>query len=255
MYPTLVGLLVFFCTFGGALLGMWLRNILPDHHLDAESREVVKVGIGLVATMTALVLGLVLASAKSSYDTVDSAVKTTAVEVLTLDRLLARYGPETGEIRKNLQHGLAARIDMIWSQDSSKPARLDPMRSGATVQAEALPNALRALTPRDDAQRALQARAMDLAEALLQARWLVLAGTEASVPVPFLVILIFWLTITFASFGLFAPRHATVLVVLFVCALSVGSAVFLILEMDTPFDGLIRVAADPLRYAYAHLNQ
>ncbi len=255
MYPTIVGLIVFLCTFGGALLGMWLRTTLPDHHLDAESREVVKVGIGLIATMTALVLGLVLASAKSTFDSMDSAVKTTAVEVLTLDRLLARYGPEAGEIRKGLQHGLVARIDMIWSQGSPTPARLDPMRSGAGAQAEALPNAIRTLTPRDDAQRALQARAMDLAEALLQTRWLVLAGSETSVPLPFLIILIFWLTITFTSFGLFAPRHATVLVVLFVCALSVGSAVFLILELDTPFDGLLRVAADPLRYAYAHLNQ
>ncbi len=255
MYPTIFGLLVFLCTFGGALLGMWLRTTLPEHHLDAESRDVVKVGVGLIATMTALVLGLVLASAKSSYDAVDSTVKTAAVQVLTLDRLLARYGPEAGEIRKALQHGLGARIDMVWPQGSSQPARLDPMRSGAGVQAEALPNAIRALTPRDDAQRALQSRALDLAEVILQARWLVFAGTEASVPLPFLALLIFWLTITFTSFGLFAPRHATVLVVLFVCALSVASAVFLILEMETPFDGLLKVSADPLRYAYTHLNQ
>ena len=144
---------------------------------------------------------------------------------------------------------------MIWPQGSSKPANLDPMRSGAGSGAEGLAEAIRDLKPRDDSQRALQSRALDLTEALLQARWLVLAGTETSVPVPFLVILLFWLTIIFASFGLFAPRNATVLAVLFVCALSVGSAVFLVLEMDVPFDGLLRVSADPLRYAYAHLNQ
>lgn len=255
MYPTIVGMIVLLCTFGGALLGMWLRTTLPAHHLDAESRDVVKVGIGLIATMTALVLGLVLASAKNSFDAVDSAVKTTAIEILTLDRLLARYGSETGEIRQGLQRGLGARIDMIWPQGSSRAANFDPMRSGAGVQTEGLADAIRALKPRDDAQRALQARALDLTETLLQSRWLVLAGTEASVPVPFLVILVFWLTITFASFGLFAPRHATVLAVLFVCALSVGSAVFLVLEMDTPFDGLLKVSAEPFRYAYAHLNQ
>ena len=255
MYAAIVGMIVVLCTFGGALLGMWLRTTLPKHDLDAESRDVVKVGIGLIATMTALVLGLVLASAKSSFDAMDAAVKTAAVEVLTLDRLLARYRAETGVIRQNLQRGLGARIDMIWPQGASTPATFDPMRSGAGAQTEGLADAIRALTPRDDAQRALQARALDLAEALLQARWLVLAGTEASVPVPFLVILVFWLTITFASFGLFAPRHATVLAVLFVCALSVGSALFLILEMDTPFDGLLKVSAEPFRYAYAHLNQ
>ena len=255
MNPTIVGMIVVACTFGGALVGMWLRTVLPAHHLDAESRDVVKVGIGLVATMTALVLGLVTASAKSAFDAMDAAVKTTAVEVLTLDRLLARYGAETGAIRQGLQRAIGARVDMIWPQDAAKPATLDPMRSGTGAQTEGLATAIRALTPRDDAQRALQARALDLAEALLQARWLVLAGTEASVPVPFLVILVFWLTMTFASFGLFAPRHATVLVVLFVCALSVGSAVFLVLEMDTPFDGVLKISAEPFRYTLAHLNQ
>ena len=146
-------------------------------------------------------------------------------------------------------------MDMIWPQGASKAAALDPMSSGAGSGAEALAEAIQDLKPRTDAQRALQARALDLAEALLQARWLVHAGTETSVPLPFLVIMSFWLTITFASFGLFAPRNGTVLTILLVCALSVASAVFLVLEMDAPFDGLLKVSADPLRYAYGHLNQ
>ena len=255
MNPTIVCMIVFTCTFGGVLLGMWVRTTLPEHHLDAESRDTVKVGIGLIAMMTALLLGLVTASAKSSFDDMGSAVKETALNVLAFDRVLARYGSETSEIRKGLQRAVGARIDMIWPQGTSKPANLDPMRSGAGVEAEKLASAIRALKPRDDSQRALQTQALDLSETLLKARWLVLAGTERSVPVPFLVILVFWLTITFASFGLFAPRNATVLAVLFVCALSVACAVFLILEMDMPFQGLIKASADPLRYAFAHLNQ
>ncbi len=144
---------------------------------------------------------------------------------------------------------------MVWPQGSTKPANLDPMRSGAVSASDKLADAIRGLKPRYDSQRALQSRALDLTESLLQTRWLVLAGTETSVPTPFLVILLFWLTITFASFGMFAPRNATVLVVLFVCALSVSSAVFLITEMDKPFEGLLKVSADPLHYAYSHLNQ
>jgi hypothetical protein len=251
MNPTIVGMIVFACTFGAALLGMRLRTTLPEHQLDAESRDTVKVGIGLIATMTALVLGLVTASAKSSFDEVSTTVKQFATQILTLDRTLARYGSETGEIRKGLQRAVGARIDMIWPQDS-KPASLDPMRVPGV---EGLAAAIRGLKPHDDSQRALQARALDLAEALLQARWLVLAGTGASVPMPFLAVLLFWLTITFASFGLFAPRNAMVVTVLFVCALSVGSAVFLVLEMDGPFDGLLKVSADPLRSALGHMNQ
>lgn len=255
MNPTVVGVIVFACTFGGVLLGMWLRLVLPQHHFDAESKDTVKLGIGLVATMTALVLGLVTASAKGTYDAMDSAVKQGAIQALTLDRALARYGPESAPIRSGLQTALGARIEMIWPQGSSSPNKVDPTASGAGSAAEALAEAIRQLTPNNDAQRVLKSRAMDLSEALLQARWLVLAGSEASIPLPFLVILLFWLTVTFTSFGLFAPRNAVVKLVLFVCALSVGSAVFLVLEMDQPFDGLIRVSADPLRYAHAHLNR
>ena len=255
MNPIAVGIVVFACTLGGALIGNWLRTTLPENHLNDESRDTVKLGIGLIATMTALVLGLVTASAKSAFDAVDIAVRHTAMDILTLDRLLARYGPEAGEIRGALQHAVASRIDMIWPQSSSRHAHLDPMRSGAASGVEGLADAIRGLTPRDDSQRALQSRAVELAEAQLQARWLIFAGAGPSVPLPFLVVLLFWLTITFASFGLFAPRNATVLAVLFVCALSIGSAVFLILEMDGPFDGLLKVSADPLRYALAHLNQ
>lgn len=252
MNPAIVSVIVFICTFGGALLGLLARTTLREHHLNAESRDTVKLGIGLIATMTALVLGLVTASAKNSFDAVDSTVKTTAVDVLALDRVLARYGSETGEIRKGLKAAIGARIDMIWPQGSSRPAELDPMRAAG---AEGLADAIRRLKPLDDAQRALQSQALDLSEALLKARWLVLAGTETSIPTPFLVILLFWLTITFASFGVLGHTNTVVLAVLFVCALSVGSAVFLVMEMDRPFDGLLRVSGDPLRYAFAHLNQ
>jgi hypothetical protein len=253
--PTFVGIVVFLCTFVGALLGMRLRSMLPPDHIDSDSRDTVKLGIGLIATMTALVLGLVTASAKSSFDAVDQAVRETAIEILALDRLLARYGSETAGVRDGLQQALQARVDALWPGGSSGKPNLEAIRAGAGPGVEGLADAILRLEPRDDAQRALQSRALDLSEALLKTRWLALAAIESSVPLPFLVILLFWLTITFASFGLFAPRNGTVIAVLLVCAISVGSAVFLVLEMDGPFEGLIRVSAEPLRNAYAHLNQ
>lgn len=255
MNPTKIGIITFAFAFGGVVLGLWLRSALPKHHLDEDSKDSVKLGIGLIATMTALVLGLVTASAKSSFDAVDNAVKETAVQLLALDRVLARYGPETGQIRGQLKQAVGERIDMIWPSDSSRPRALDPTASGMAPRVEALADAIRSLKPHDDVQRALQTRAVDLAEALLQARWLATAGSEASVPLPFLVVLLFWLTVTFASFGLFAPRNGTVIVVLFVCALSIGGALFLVLELDGPFDGLLRVSPDPLRFAYTHINR
>ncbi len=133
MDSIIVCMIVFVCTFGAVLLGMWLRTILPEHHLDDETKETVKIGIGLIATMTALVLGLITASAKSSYDDVSSAVKKSAADVLTLDRILARYGPETAEIRANLKRGVGARVEMIWPQSPSKACQVGPDALGSRV--------------------------------------------------------------------------------------------------------------------------
>lgn len=247
-----VGGIVFACAFLGALLGLSLRTRLPERFFDAESRESVKLGIGLIATMTALVLGLVTASAKAAFDEASTSVRQSATEILVLDRALARYGPETASIRQGLQRAVGSRIETIWPGDSSDPVTLDPTR---VPEVEALADAIRGLTPLDDAQRALQSRAVDIAEGLLQARWLLVAGPGESVPLLFLAVLASWLTLTFVSFGLFAPRNGMVVTVLLVCALSVGSAVFLVLEMDGPFDGLLRVSADSLRSAHARLVQ
>ena len=238
-------------------MGMWLRSILPKNHLDADSKDTVKVGIGLIATMTALVLGLVTAASKSSFDAGGAAVKQAALNVLAVDRVLARYGAETGEIRKGMKDLVAARIDAIWSHGQSPELgdRDQQSTKPDLASAEDVAEAIRALKPRDDAQRALQSRASDLIETVVQARWLASIGSQSSVPLPFLSVLVFWLTITFTSFGVFAPRNATVLAVLFVCAVSVSSALFLVLELDLPFEGLIKVSPDSLRYALSHINK
>ena len=246
-----IGLLVFACTFGGALAGIWLRSALPGHHLSGDSRTTINVGAGLIATLTALVLGLVTASAKESFDAVDNGIEATSSQILSLDRTLARYGPETRTVRDALKNTVAARVALLWPDQAGRAAELDPGSTGRL--AEHLASEIRALSPQSADQRWLRARAIERCEALLDSRWMVVSVIGESAPVPFLVILLFWLTITFTSFGLFAPANATVLAALLVCALSVAGSVFLILELAGPFDGLITVSSEPLRYALAHL--
>jgi hypothetical protein len=250
--PFTIGVVVFVLTLGAALAGIMLRGVLPDHHLDGESRDTVKLGIGLIATMTALVLGLVTASTKAAFDALDQTVKHTAADILSLDRVLARYGPEAQPIRVAMKQAVGRKIDLIWPPDSSSTVDTEPPDAEGV---EALADGIYRLTPQNDDQRMLQSRANALGESLLETRWLVVSSVGTSVPVPFLLVLMFWLALTFASFGLFAPRNATVVAVLFLCALSVAAAVFLILEMDTPFEGMIKVSAEPLRYAYERMNQ
>ncbi len=232
---------------------MRFRKKLPDTHVATESRDAVKLCVGLIATMTALVLGLVTASAKSHFDSVTAAVNHTAVDILTLDRLLARYGPETLEIRLALKEAISLRAGMIWPQDATRKADLDPSRARAEL--EAIPQKIRALPAADENQTYLRSRAADLCEALLQTRWLASAEVESSIPLLFVATLLCWLTITFTIFGLLSPGNATVRTVFLVCALSVGSAVFLILEMDSPFHGVMKVRGGPIHFALAHMNQ
>jgi hypothetical protein len=243
--------ITFACVFGGALFGNFLRAVLPEHHLSTESKDVVKLGMGLIATMTALVLGLLIATAKDSYDTQRSGLTQVSVNIFFLDRVMAHYGPETKEARDLLRSSVVRAIDQIWPEAGSRPAQLAP----TAAKGDALYDKIQALSPQNEAQRSLQAKALSISIDIGQARWLMFQRTSSSIPVPFLVVLVFWLTIIFVSFGLFASPNATVIAVLLLCALSVASAIFLLLELDTPFDGLIQISSAPLRNALAHLGQ
>ena len=250
MSASVIGLIVFMCVFGGALLGVYLRSVLPEHHRSAESRDLVRVAIGLLATMTALVLGLLIGSAKASYDVQGNELKQVSVNVIMLDRGLAHYGPEAREARALLRRAVANAIERLWPRAGSQPPQFDP-----SAGPEALYDKLQALSPRDEVQRAIQAQALRLATDLAGTRWLLAAQRSGSIPMPFLVMLVCWIAILFVSIGLYAPPNATVIATLFICALSVSGAIFMILELDQPFEGLVQVSSEPLRNALAQLGQ
>ena len=245
--------LTFVFAFGGALVGGYVRSLLPPTHLSKESQDVMRLGMGLVATMTALLLGLVTASARSAFDSQDAAIRTSAANILTLDRLLARYGPETIPIRDGLKKGLAFRIQMTWPADGSSNLDLQPTQ--ATSAIENIENGILALTPATETQRWFKSEALKLSEDVSKTRWRVLGSMGGSVPVVFLAVVMFWLTVTFTSFGLYTQSNASVVAVLFVAAFSVAAAVFLIMELDGPFEGVIKVSSAPLRYALSQLGQ
>jgi hypothetical protein len=236
--------------FGGALLGIALRAVLPQNELSAESREVVKLSVGLIATMAALVLGLLIASAKTSFDTQNAELTEMSSKVILLDRILAHYGPDAKEARETLRSTVVSALDSLTSKDAGILGQF-----GSSANGEILYDKIQGLSPKDDVQRSIQAQALNIMVGLGQTRWLLAAQRGNSVSVPMLVVLVAWLTIIFISFGLFAPRNVTVLVSLLVSALSVSGAIFLILEMYSPYAGLIYVSSAPLRAALEHLGQ
>lgn len=245
-----LGLITFAVVFSGALIGNALRNVLPEHELSTESKDAVKLGVGLIATMAALVLGLLTASAKSSFDAQNSELTEMASRIVLLDHVLARYGPQANDARAALRATVVEAIESL----SSKPAA-DQTMLGSPLTGQTLYEKIAALSPQDDKQRAIYTQAMSIMMNLGETRWLIAAQTVNSVSLPMLTILIFWLTIIFVSFGLFAPRTWTVGVSLFVSALSVSGAIFLILEMYSPYAGLIRLSSAPLRSALKYLGQ
>ena len=253
MSPLAVSLAVFVVILAGAWLGMHLHARLPDHHLTTEARDSIKLAMGLTATMAALVLGLVTASAKSAFDGEDAAIKHTAIKTLMLDRLLGEFGPDAQKIRDDLRQIVVVRLATTWPEDHSGTVLQETPKT-AKISA-GIETRIRSLVPTTDAQRDLKNRALQETIDLTETRWTMFESLGDSIPVPFLIILVSWLTILFAGFGLLTPRNATVVAALLLSAASVSSAIFLILEMEQPFSGLIRVSAGPLRYALSHLGQ
>jgi hypothetical protein len=248
-----IALIVFASVFGSALLGLYLRNLLPGHHLSDESIGVVKLASGLIATMAALVLGLLISSAKSSFDTVSGELVRNAASVINLDRVLAKYGPETQEIRGLVKKSYAESIGILASRDPSQVARLSSPET--VTRLEGLQRKLEDLAPRSEAQRRSQARAIQIADEVLAARWLALLQAQGSTPIVLLVTLVVWLSIIFGAFGLFAPSNGTVIAALLLGALSTSGAIFLILELNTPLDGVIGISLAPMRDALALLGK
>ncbi len=254
MSPVIIASVSFACIFGGTLFGMFLRTILPGHHVSDESKDAVKLGIGVIATMAALVLALLIASAKGNYDTMSSDLRQVGARLILLDRLMGQYGGETKATRDLLRLSIASTITRVWPEDNIEQAVTES--GGGQVALETVQEQLRQLSPRNETQRWLQSQALQVSSELAEGRWLLVEQLgQRSIPMPFFVIMVFWLTVIFASFGLFSPRNATVIIVLLICALSVAGSLFLILELDTPYAGMIKVSSAPLRIALMHLGQ
>lgn len=231
-------------TVGGFLFGMLLRVRLPQHHLKDDSRDVVKSATGMIATLVALVIGLLVSSAKSSFDAVSTGLNQMGAKFSELDRRLARYGPETKPIRDYQHQSLATAIEKIWPKTNHKPVVMPTEDGGVTM--EDLHDKISALTPMNDAQKERKADALQITNDLLQTRWLLVEQSQNDLPDAFVVILIFWLTVLFAGFGLLAPWNITSVFALLICSVSMAGAVFLILEMTTPLEGYIKVSSTPL---------
>ena len=252
MVHLLIALVVFVWVFGMAMLGLWWRLHLPDHHLNEESVSTIKLATGLIATIAALVLGLLISSAKNSFDTVNADLVRNAVKIIQLDGNLAEYGPETMSLRQELKINYAKWIDVLGSGRESQLMRLE--NPDMVGEIHRFQHELAQLSPKTALQEHLQSRCMELADDVFAARWLALLQRRGSIPAALLFVLVSWLSIIFAAFGLFAPHNNTLIFFFVMCAFSAAGAIYVILEMDTPLDGFINISVAPLREALSHIG-
>lgn len=253
MTPREIGLIVVACIFGSALLGLWLRKLLPEHHVRDDAKDIVKLGLSLIGTLAALVMGLLISSASASFNTVASELTTVTVKVLELDHLLYQYGPEAHEVRGLLTKNFGDTVELIFSRD---PAQRDAMLNpNAASRQDEIQAGIRRLAPGTDEQRELRARALDLAYDAGGERWYLVLQHAATISAPVLAVLVFWLCVIFFGWGLFAPRHAVMMSALFTFASCATLAIFLVLELDSPFEGWVRVSDAPMRMALVQLGR
>jgi len=230
----------------GAGCGVLLRRSLPDHHLDGHARDIVRLGAGLVGTIAALVLGLLINSASSSYEAQRGEVRQIAANLILLDAVLDQYGAETKPIRSMLRETVDQMVDRIW-HDKDPKTRGGLYGSGTL--ASQLYAGLHALPTETAVKAALVAQALQLTVSTSQARLALYEQSKSGLPVPILIVLIFWLTVLFASYCLFSPVNPTSAVAIMLVALSASAALFLILEMGKPFSGFMQISSAPIRAA------
>jgi len=247
MTPFVLSCVIFLLVLGGILVGTALRRILPNHHLSKETQDVVRLGAGLIATIAALVLGLLIGGAKGSFDVRNTQVKQLTANIILLDNLLAQYGPDAVPLRRQVRDAINPLIERLWHEKITT----EPFT--ASSEGEKVYLSILALTPKTEIQRSLQGRAIQVANDVAQTRFLLFAESENQIPKPFLGILVFWLFIIFLSFSLFSDINATGLAFLCVFGLSASCAIYLILELNEPFGGLMRISDIPLRNSLAPL--
>jgi hypothetical protein len=242
-----IGAVIVVILFGSAMLGMIGARALPEHHLSAETKSVVSVSTAVVGTLSALVVGLLISTASASFTAKAQEVTQISADVIGLDRLLRRYGPEAQELRMLLNRYTVAKLRDLFPENAGDAPDLENSATASLL--EDLQSQILALKPTSDTQRFLQTQSLQLTGEIMAARWRLGQEDVSKTPLPLMVLVLFWFVIIFASFGLFAPRNVTAIAAIFLCSVGIGSAIRMTTELQTPFNGLVRISSAPLAHA------
>ena len=253
MNAVAVAVIVAACVMAGALFGLRLRRYLPDSHLTPNTQDTIKLGTNMMSVLTSLVLGLLITTAKGSSDAIEQDIRGYAADLILLDATLRDLGADAAVPRQLLRSYTARTLQDIWPSSGNRAPSFDDTSAGALlVQVR---QAIRTLSPADAPQRWLQEQALQTTTSLQRQRWQIIEHTGSSVRPLIIIVVVCWIVAIFISFGLNANRNATVAAVFLVCSVSIGGAVFLVLEIDSPFHGLLRISDAPMLGALAYMDR
>jgi uncharacterized protein (DUF486 family) len=251
MDPLIVSILVAILVFCGACVGLHMHRIIPERHLSGETQEVIRLGTGMVSVLASLVLGLLIATVKTSFDGTEAAVRAYSADLIVLDETLRDYGDAAIGPRRLVRDYTTLLLRNVWPAEGGNAFIEDRKDTGTLM--ERVRESIRGLKPVDDGQRWLMDQALHTSTSLLSQRWLMIERGGASVRPVIIIILVAWIVAIFVSFGLKAPRNTIVYTAFVVCALAIGSSIFIILAFDSPFAGAMRISSQPVRTALAHM--
>jgi len=251
----------------GSALGVFVRPFLSEHHRSAETTDLIRLVVTMLVTFAALVLGLLTSSVKASFDNVDNDLRSFAINIIQLDRSLRQYGGEADRARAVLRGYTAAAIASTWTTEPKPPGdyyptEISPPPSVESIESTSLGDMLtrlevdlRRLEPQDPMHRRLALVILNQFERMTRMRWRLIEEAHSSISMPFYIVLTLWLVIVFASFGLSAPRNILSYITILLGALSIASVIYVILDLDTPFTGILMVSSQPMRDALAELSR
>ena len=236
-----------------AALGSYLRSSLADHHFSEDSLAAMRIAVGLVATLAALVLSLLIWSGKSSLDQVNTAIQHNSVAMIQLDRTLSQFGPSADGLRVDIKNGYGQWISFLFSNTRGTTAEGE---SRAILQnTYDIQGRIFALPTPGARQEKLRDHAVELWDDIFAGRWLTLEHRRGLIPTPLVEVLVGWLAVIFGIFGFSAPRNWSMCVVFLLCALSATTAVFVVLDLDTPFHGMVNASKTPMLDAFKFIGR
>jgi hypothetical protein len=249
----IIGLIVFAVILAGAFAGWAVGRRLPAHHTTDDTKSLVSLSMAVVGTASALVLGLLISNANSSFMTRNGEVIALSSYIIRLDRMLRYYGPAADPARETLRHYAERKTADLFPESPGDRIRIDEESTyELLLRVEDL---MLALHPADPGQQWALGQAMMLAAQIGNTRWLLAQQRGQGTPTLLLGLVVWWLTLLFASFGLFAPRNLTSVLMLTLCALSISSAFEIIIQLERPFAGIIHISPRPLHNAIHALTR